>query len=55
MNHNVVDCRIIVTGMFEGEWLSGKRAERGDGMETGMKEYESKSSHCIGKCDYVGL
>lgn len=25
INHKVVDCRIIVTGMFEGEKLSGNK------------------------------
>lgn len=30
-----------MTGLFAGEWLSGKRAERGDGMETGMKGFEN--------------
>lgn len=29
-----------MNGLFEGEWLSGKRAERGDEMETGMKGFE---------------
>ena len=29
-----------MNGLFAGEWLSGKRAERGDGMETGMKGFE---------------
>lgn len=29
-----------MTGLFAGEWLSGKRTERGDGMETGMKGFE---------------
>ena len=33
-------CRSLMNGLFAGEWLSGKRAERGDGMETGMKGFE---------------